>query len=35
LGAVGLPADFVAFLLVFEREAVEAFAGLKQYDDLD
>jgi len=33
--AVGLPSDFVAFLLVFEREAVEAFAGLKRHGDLD
>ena len=32
--AVGLPADFFAFLLVFEHEAVEAFANFKRHGDL-
>ena len=34
LGAVGLPADFLAFLLVFEREAIEAFTNFKRHGDL-
>ena len=32
--AVGLPADFLAFLLVFECEAVEAFTNFKRHGDL-